>query len=155
MVRPGEVLYIASDESNRSWFRPFDKLFGQKPVFLSDLTGGGPGAIQGLDVPEKLAGPVEQLVCAAGRHFMGSHGSTFGKFIKKLRWHMRRDIRKASGGASMGAMIMLELSKSQDWASAASWSDSDSGDPLSWCHAQTNSTNMNFDWCTKTHPESF
>ena len=82
-------LYIATDEKDKSWFRPFRTEFGfKKLVFWDDL----PDSIKSTILPQypetmrgDLIGFLEQIICAKAKNFAGSHGSTFSAAIMAFR----------------------------------------------------------------------
>lgn len=77
------VVYIATDERNRSFFQPFDEAFG-KVVFLTDYYHRF-----GLEeINQNHIGMIEQVVCAAANIFIGTPLSTFTSYITRLRGYM-------------------------------------------------------------------
>jgi hypothetical protein len=65
LLRPGEVLYLATDETAPGFFDP---LRARHDVYQwADFFGPrGKFALRGVAVPPKLVGPIEQVVCAMG-----------------------------------------------------------------------------------------
>ena len=43
---------------------------------------------QGVTIPDKLIGQVEQVICACGRVFVGTSHSTFSGFIPRIRGYI-------------------------------------------------------------------
>merc|ERR1712118_369037 len=43
------------------------------------------GPLQGVRVPRKLIGCIEQAICAAARRFFGTKHSTFSQYVFRLR----------------------------------------------------------------------
>jgi hypothetical protein len=86
-LSPGETIYIASDENSDDYFRPFEK--EHRVVRWRDVEPSAPGSpLAGVDVPARLIGPVEQVICAGGRVFFGTWRSTFTNHIFRLRNYM-------------------------------------------------------------------
>jgi hypothetical protein len=55
-----------------------------------------------IEIPKRLSGHVEQVICAAGRTFVGTTHSTFSSYIVRLRGYMnspdqRRFIHSTKG----------------------------------------------------------
>ena len=91
-VRPGELLYIATD-ANRSFFEPF-RSRGWRLRFLKDfrcVLSQTPG------LSSDMHGMVEQVVASHGRTFHGTLYSTFSGYILRLRGY------RAKSGASLAA----------------------------------------------------
>ncbi|GBG34300.1 Hypothetical Protein FCC1311_105232 [Hondaea fermentalgiana] len=84
LLRPGEKLYIATDETNANFFEAFEKEY---EVFQwKDFFGPrGNYALRGVDIPRKLEGCIEQVICALARVFAGTLESTFSSYIFRLR----------------------------------------------------------------------
>lgn len=76
ILEKNEVLYISTDEKDKSFFEPFKKN-GHKLFFLSDFEPH----VEGLD-PYHL-GMVESIVAARGRAFIGTFRSTFSGYINR------------------------------------------------------------------------
>lgn len=80
LLKQGEALYIASDETNPAFFRPYEA--GQGKIWrLQDLK-------MWKTIPRKLMGMVEQVICAGGRVFVGTRHSTFTQYIHRLRGYI-------------------------------------------------------------------
>jgi len=76
---PNEILYIATDEQNKSFFDPIAKHHNLR--FLGDYWDkAGLG-----DLDPSLMGMVEIVVCSRGRLFVGTWHSTFTAYITRLR----------------------------------------------------------------------
>jgi len=74
-----ELLYIATDEKNKSFFAPFKKQYTIK--FLSDYYD-----VAGLkDVDPNHFGMLDTIVASRGRAFAGTYMSTFTGFITRMR----------------------------------------------------------------------
>ena len=77
--------YIATDEKNRSFFRPFFDVFGAVK-FLGDYLEKAGLA----EMNQNHLGMVEQIVCANAHTFIGTPLSTFTGFITRMRGFMNR-----------------------------------------------------------------
>lgn len=79
IFRPGELIYIATDEANRTFFDPLAEHYQLR--FLSDyndLTG-----MEKLD--PNFMGMIDQVVSSRGRVFVGTYFSSFSGFIGRIR----------------------------------------------------------------------
>jgi hypothetical protein len=74
-VRDGELLYIATDEPDRTFFAPLRQRY--------DVRFADP-----IDLPAASAACVEQLVCARAQRFLGTRFSTFSAYIVRLRGYL-------------------------------------------------------------------
>lgn len=116
LLKQGETLYIATDEPQPDFFAPFEKA-GHKVYRWQDFfTEKGGNVLNGIDIPRKNIGHIEQMICSGGRWFAGTRASTFSSFIFRLRgyvgaperamyWHIRsyngdkdHDWREMPGG---------------------------------------------------------
>lgn len=76
-------VYIATDEADDD-FRDVFRL--KRTVFFwDDLMQ----KYSGPDFPEKLIGPIEQLICVGANRFVGTDLSTFSSYIVRLRGYTR------------------------------------------------------------------
>jgi hypothetical protein len=75
--KPGELLYVATDEPDLNWFAPLGQRHGTR--FLRDYVD----EVAGL--PNDWLGLVEQVVLAHGRTFTGTWFSTFSAYVCRLR----------------------------------------------------------------------
>jgi len=74
-----ELLYMASDERNKTFFLPFRN--GHRLRFLDDFMD-----LAGLrDVNPNYLGMIDQVVCSKGRVFFGTWFSTFTGYITRMR----------------------------------------------------------------------
>jgi len=84
-----EKIYIASDETSAGFFDAFTKE-GHEIFFWKDFFG--PEAKPSLkideEVPRKLVGCIEQVICAGARIFFGTRRSTFTAYITRLRGYI-------------------------------------------------------------------
>ena len=87
VLRPNETLYIASDETEKGFFQPFRHRYC---VYrFNDFYGPrGGNVLKGVHVPDNLLGPIEQVIMASGRVFIGTHLSTFSAFVNRLRGYI-------------------------------------------------------------------
>ena len=108
-VRPGELLYVASDEADPASLAPLGKVF--RVQGLSDharLLSHIPGL-----VPD-MHGMVEQLAASRARAFIGSLGSTFSGAIVRARGHLHADAPEGGTGRAScwlrqhGRLLLLE-----------------------------------------------
>jgi hypothetical protein len=77
---PGETLYIATDEADKSFFAPFHDA-GYKVKMLQDYyTRAGLAHIN-----QNYVGMIESIVAAHGRTFTGTYKSSFTGYIYRLR----------------------------------------------------------------------
>lgn len=85
--RANRLLYIATDECNRSFFEPFVRAF-KKVVYLSDYEART--NISSLN--RNYVGMIEQVVCANAYTFIGTPLSTFTAYITRMRGFLNRTI---------------------------------------------------------------
>ena len=87
LLRPNETLYIASDETEPGFFQPFRRRYC---VYrFSDFLGPrGGNVLADVHVPANLLGPIEQVIMASGRLFIGTRLSTFSSFVNRLRGYI-------------------------------------------------------------------
>jgi len=76
ILKKNEILYISTDERDKSFFEPF-KQAGHRLFFLQDFTS----FIEELD-PNHM-GMVETVVASQGRAFIGTFRSTFSGYINR------------------------------------------------------------------------
>merc|ERR1719410_972603 len=80
-----ETLYIATDETNMTYFTPFFQYY-KSIQFLHNVLD------EEMDA-EKL-GMMEQFICANARVFIGTQYSTFSSYINRLRGYY--DVQKGN-----------------------------------------------------------
>jgi len=88
-VKPGSVLYIATDEADEKFLRTF-RDHGIDAHWAPDFFRKADSPIAHLIRKdpvraEKLMGAVEQVICAFGQIFLGTKQSTFTGYITRLR----------------------------------------------------------------------
>jgi hypothetical protein len=82
LLSEGQTLYLATDETDPAFLRPFQERF--RIVRFDDLA-----ADVGAETPEHWIGIVETLICAsAPERFVGTRLSTFSARIATLRGHL-------------------------------------------------------------------
>ena len=85
MTVPHEKMYIATDAKDASYFAVFEE-HGFPVYRWSDFfEAKGGKVLEGVHIPRKLEGCIEQVVCAMGRTFSGTLESTFSSYIFRLR----------------------------------------------------------------------
>jgi len=84
LLKKGERLYIASDETQDSWFDEFNNEY-QVYRWKDFFTEKGGNVLSGVYIPRKLEGCIEQVICAYARIFAGTLESTFSSYIFRLR----------------------------------------------------------------------
>jgi hypothetical protein len=73
----GQLLYIATDETNRTWFSPLMEHYTVR--FLDDYT-----KLAGLDMLDpNFVGMIDQVVASRGWDFVGTYFSSFSAYIGK------------------------------------------------------------------------
>ena len=85
LLKPGESLYIATDELAPGFFKALSQ--GRKVYRWHDFVKPK-GLIEPRAVSYRIGGLIEQVICAAGRVFIGTPQSTFTGFIPRLRGYM-------------------------------------------------------------------
>ena len=60
--------------------------------------------LTGVDIPRKLEGCIEQVICALGRVFVGTIESTFTSYIFRLRGYLQQVPLLARGGGGFDAI---------------------------------------------------
>lgn len=86
LLNEGEPLYIATDETQSGFF---DTIAKTHPVKRwADFVDDDDLRIDGLEIPRKVIGCVEQIICAGGRRFFGTRSSTFTSYIFRIRGYI-------------------------------------------------------------------
>lgn len=87
LLLPGEVLYIATDETDPHFF---DAMEREHRIYRWDdfFTERGGNVLKGVNIPRKLIGCIEQVICAGARAFMGTLESTYTSYIFRLRGYI-------------------------------------------------------------------
>ena len=91
-----KTLYVATDEQNKTWFKPFSEA-GYNLFFAEDFSDQLRLGNVNPAVVQDMLGLCEQLICAHADHFVGSYYSTFTMYIKRLRKQLswkKRMLRK-------------------------------------------------------------
>lgn len=82
LLRPGETLYVATDEPDPAFLAPFRRY--RTVLAWRDVVD----RIPGLVVPPQLVACVEQVVCAGARVFIGTQYSTMSSYVVRLRGYI-------------------------------------------------------------------
>jgi hypothetical protein len=77
-VPQGATLYVATDETDREFFRPLREQY--RLCFFADVAPPEAAA-----APKEWLACAEQLLCARARSFIGTRLSTFSTYIQRLR----------------------------------------------------------------------
>mmetsp|Transcript_22975 Transcript_22975/g.50057 ORF Transcript_22975/g.50057 Transcript_22975/m.50057 type:complete len:521 (-) Transcript_22975:1446-3008(-) len=86
LLKPREKLYFATDEKKfQEFFRPFADANYDIYHWDDFFTDRGGNVLKGINIPRKLEGCIEQVICALGRVFAGTLESTFSSYIFRLR----------------------------------------------------------------------
>jgi len=84
VIPEGSVLYIATDEKARSFFKDFS------PKYRVYFLDSNPEATKGLNT--NYFGMFDQLVASRGKVFVGTFYSTFTGYINRMRgYHSQKD----------------------------------------------------------------
>ncbi len=99
--RTNELLYIATDEPDLTWFDPFKEKF--KVRFLRDFEG----EVGLLPQEERgsLLGMVEQIILSHGRTFSGTWFSTFSSYVCRLRGYYHNYHKGAATRSEIGRTL--------------------------------------------------
>ncbi len=90
IFQPGEVLYIATDELNKTFFEPFIKQ-GYQVRFLDDyFKQYGLSNLDGA-----FMGMIDTIVASHGRAFVGTWFSTFSGYINRMRGYLGYDMKNS------------------------------------------------------------
>jgi len=84
LTDPTTTLYIATDERDKSWFKPIVDHYADV-VFLDDMLS----EVEGINT--NYYGMVDQLVASRGKNFFGCWFSTFTGYINRLRGYHTDD----------------------------------------------------------------
>lgn len=104
-IEPNSTIYIATDEGNRAFFKPFKK--EHDIYFLEDFSD------LVKDMNPNLLGMVEQVVAAQGKTFHGTQLSTFTAYINRLRGYY--STRDQSDGYEMGIIKSYVFSPNEQF----------------------------------------
>eukprot|EP01040_Poterioochromonas_malhamensis_P010025 gene10025-10896_t len=104
--RKKTIVYISTDEKNRSFFDPFRQEY-KAIYFLDDLTPN-----TGIEtVNQNYIGMIEQIVCVAADVFIGTPLSTFTAYITRMRGYLNRTIDIPFNSPSSVTTISQPLTK--------------------------------------------
>lgn len=84
LLTPRRLIYIATDERNRTLFEPFTREYDVR--FLSDYV------VQLKGVERRLYGAIEMSICSTAHTFVGTFLSTFSAMITRLRAYTSADL---------------------------------------------------------------
>jgi hypothetical protein len=104
-IEPNSTIYIASDEGDRAFFKPFKK--EHDIYFLEDFSD------LVKDMNPNLLGMVEQVVAAQGKTFHGTQLSTFTAYINRLRGYY--STRDQADGYEMGIIKSYVFSPNEQF----------------------------------------
>ena len=100
-LRKGELLYIATDEEDLSWFDPLREKFRVR--FLRDFQD------ETVRLPASdranLLGMIEQVVLSHGRTFTGTWFSTFSSYVCRLRAYFNDHHKKIGTRSAIDALV--------------------------------------------------
>lgn len=91
VFKRGEVVFIATDEKNRSFFTPLATGLGVELAFIEDVAG----VARLSELNPNFAGIVELVIAAESRSFAGTWFSTFSGYINRLRGYRGLDGRSS------------------------------------------------------------
>jgi len=94
-VNPGNVLFIATDEHDRSFFQPVEEVYDVKYV--------GDFASEMAEINPNFFGLVEQLVASRSRVFVGTFYSTFSSYVGRLRGYY--SVKEKQDGYTTGGLL--------------------------------------------------
>ena len=122
-----EILYIATDEKDKtSFFEPF-RSAGHKLYFLDDFTD-----LVGLaDIDPNWMGMIDVVVASRGRAFAGTFRSTFSGYINRLRGYYGLSMKDSYFGQLEQKLMMHEWHNvnldtyAKEWPDAWAGIDSD------------------------------
>lgn len=80
---PKTLVYVASDERNKSFFQPFHDTF-PAVRFLDDFMDFA----ELRDINPNYLGMIDQVVCTRGEVFVGTWFSTFSGYITRMRGYL-------------------------------------------------------------------
>ena len=87
VIQKGRVVYIGTDERDKTFFRPLQDA-GWKILFLDDFLD-----VVGNTIDPHYYGMIDQLVVSRGENMFGCWFSTFSSYIMRLRgYHSQREI---------------------------------------------------------------
>lgn len=90
----GRTVYIATDETNSSFFDPFREHYNI--LFLKDFMH----LLEGID--RNFYGMIEQLVISRGDKFVGTYYSTFSAYVNRIRGY--HALKSNARGNDIGAL---------------------------------------------------
>jgi len=113
-----EILYIATDEKNKTFFEPFRRA-GHVLYFLDDFAD-----IVGTETHDQNhAGMIETIVAARSRAFAGTYFSTFSGYINRLRGYYGKSMKDSWYGEASKKDMMQEWNNVNKDTYAKEWPD--------------------------------
>ena len=82
------LVYISTDETNRTFFEPFSRVF-RGVFFLGNFTRAHR---LDTDLDQNHIGMVEQVICASAHTFIGTPLSTFTGYISRMRGYKNKTL---------------------------------------------------------------
>tara|TARA_Y100000748_G_scaffold303623_4_gene309405 strand:- start:6398 stop:7648 length:1251 start_codon:yes stop_codon:yes gene_type:complete len=111
----GDLLYIATDEKDRSFFKPLSAYY--RLYFFNDLLDKE--VIERENINTNWIGMIEQIVASRGECFYGTFLSTFTHYILRLRGYHSEDCYAKSWYTNLD--IMNYLHENQERKAICSW----------------------------------
>ena len=97
---PKELIYIATDERNKTFFDPIAKYHELR--FLDDFKD-----LAGLETLDpNYTGMIDSIVASRGRVFAGTYWSTFSGYINRLRGYYGMTMKDSYYGTNQQKTIM-------------------------------------------------
>jgi len=103
VLAPGSTMFLSTDESSPMFTSTFREA-GIRVVQSEDFFDDNKSAIApilaklSLDADgermRKLKGPIEQLICAHGKVFVGTESSTFSSYIQRVRGYTDAPVKR-------------------------------------------------------------
>jgi len=87
-MKEGELLYIATDENNKTFFEPLKKHY--EVFFLDDFA-----QLMSPNMDGSYKGMIETLVASHARTFTGTWFSTYSGYINRLRGYLGRSMKNS------------------------------------------------------------
>jgi GDP-fucose protein O-fucosyltransferase len=101
IISDGRVLFIATDEVNRTFFEPLHDHY--RLLFLSDFES------ELVNISASFYGMLDQLIASQGKTFIGTYFSTFTGFINRMRGYQGQ--RRMTYGYKHGLMESYYMSR--------------------------------------------
>lgn len=119
--KPKEIMYIATDEKDKSFFDTFTDDYGHPVKFIDDFWD-----IAGLEkLDQSQIGLVEAIVASHGRAFAGTWFSTFTGYINRLRGYVGHSMKDSWYGYAERKEVMRDWTYPEGNYPAREW-------PIGW-----------------------